>query len=61
MKGQIPKDTSTSTHPYVAFRLLKMRFVDIISSLDNDTWMKKGKGKAVEPEMEYSGLKTIVS
>ena len=63
MKGSVSTDTSSSTIPYVAFCLLKMRFVDIISSLEfeNNAWLEKGKGKVVKLPIERSGLKAIVS
>jgi len=61
MRGDLPTDTSSSTYSHVAFRLLKIRFMDIISSLEKNSSMEKGKGKAVEPAMEQSGLQIIVS
>jgi len=58
MRGEVPTSVSTSSHTHVAFRLLLIRFVDLISSLDNFTPTDKGKGRAVEL---VSGLKVIVS
>ena len=63
MQGRVPTDTNSSTIPYVAFCLLKIRFIDIISSLEseNNAWLEKGKGKVVKLLIERSGLKAIVS
>jgi hypothetical protein len=61
MRGQIPTNTSPSTEPYVAFRLLKIRFLDIMLSLDLVGQMEKGQAKADEPAMERFRLQYLVS
>lgn len=61
MRGNVPTSVSPNSHPYVAFRLMKLRFVDIILALEDNTSMEKGKGKSVESKILVSGLKSIVS
>jgi hypothetical protein len=67
MRGEFPTSVSPKSHTHVAFRLLFMRFVDLISSMnimdkgkgrDDELVSDKRKGKVVEC---VSGLKHIVS
>jgi hypothetical protein len=60
MRGHTPTRVSTASHPYLGIRLLKMRLIDIISSLE-EVEKGKGKGRAVQPDILVSGLKGIVS
>jgi hypothetical protein len=60
LRGEDPQKVSPYSFTYVAQKLLLIRLVDILCSLD-DTSKDKGKGKDVEPAIEFSGLRSVVS